>query len=150
MPPAFVSAAMSGRAPASVELILPSRPLAATQARRALDALALGDDELAAEAALLVTEVVANAVEHADGGQLRVVMTVDAEGQRLFCAVFDSSAAAPIAEDRAPREAGSDAEGGRGLHLVATLSQAWGYTRADDGKWVWFRLDRGPAAADAA
>jgi hypothetical protein len=39
------------------------------------------------------------------------------------------------------RRAGDDDEGGRGLHLVASLADRWGFRATDDGKVVWAELD---------
>jgi hypothetical protein len=39
-----------------------------------------------------------------------------------------------------PRDAGDDGEDGRGLHLVAQLSDAWGYVAAIDRLTTWFEL----------
>ena len=39
------------------------------------------------------------------------------------------------------RRARAEEEGGRGLHLVATLADRWGFRATDDGKAVWAELD---------
>jgi hypothetical protein len=49
--------------------------------------------------------------------------------------VHDTSCSPPV-----PLEARPDAEAGRGLMLVATLSTDWGYHRTSGGKAVYFTL----------
>ena len=39
------------------------------------------------------------------------------------------------------RRARANEEGGRGLHLVDTLADGWGFRATDDGKAVWAELD---------
>lgn len=81
---------------------------------------------------LLVSEVATNALVHGDG-QVRVrVLTA---GSRLRVEVSDGSSDLPV-----PRHAADDAEGGRGLALVAALSTDWGVELAEGGKTVWFEL----------
>jgi hypothetical protein len=50
-----------------------------------------------------------------------------------MCAVADASRAVPV-----PREPDFLAETGRGLHVIAALSDQWGYTNSGDmGKVIW-------------
>jgi hypothetical protein len=49
--------------------------------------------------------------------------------------IHDTSRRAPM-----PVEARADAETGRGLMLVATLSADWGFHRTSTGKAVYFTL----------
>ena len=54
-------------------------------------------------------------------------------GHRVICAVADTSKAVP-----ALRKPDFLDESGRGLHVIAALSDQWGCTTADDaGKVVW-------------
>ncbi|MCW2778415.1 MAG: domain S-box-containing protein [Frankiales bacterium] len=105
-------------------------PLARTWAREVLvdlDASALRDD-----VDLVLSELLANAVLHAPG-PARVVLERVAEGVRLE--VRDGSTTAPLR-----RESTSGATTGRGLNLVAALSQGWGVQDRPDhehGKSVW-------------
>ncbi|WP_370084247.1 ATP-binding protein [Streptacidiphilus sp. MAP12-16] len=59
---------------------------------------------------------------------------------QVVCAVSDPSAAGPVA-----READWIAESGRGLHLVDSFSQSWGWHPVAAGKVVWalFELSEG-------
>ena len=86
-------------------------------------------------AELLMTELVANVVQHV-GEPMTVRMTRGAEMIRVE--VDDSGGHLP--ESREPDLA---SEGGRGLYLVATLASRWGTDvhRANPGKTVWFELD---------
>ncbi|MEQ4715074.1 ATP-binding protein [Nonomuraea sp. B19D2] len=89
-------------------------------------------------AELLVSELVANALEHAYG---QVRLSFCAEDGLLRCAVEDENPELP-----SMRTADVDAEGGRGLFLVDALSGSWGGVRTPRGKALWFEL---PVFADA-
>jgi anti-sigma regulatory factor (Ser/Thr protein kinase) len=86
------------------------------------------------DAVLLVSELVTNSVLH---GGPPVVVAVDCDGEALQVRVRDGSSTMPE-----PREADRDAEGGRGLELVANLSADWGVDPEDGGKHVWFVLQK--------
>lgn len=86
------------------------------------------------DAVLLVSELVTNSVVH--GGPPIVVAVDCATTNGLQVRVRDGSRELPR-----PRDARSTDEGGRGLNLLAMLSDDWGVeTEADDGKQVWFVL----------
>jgi len=109
---------------------LPEDPLAARAARehvrRQLAAWRL--DELAMTTETLASELVANVVRHARGPiQLRLLRS-----RSLVCEVFDGSLTTP----RIRRAAWTD-EGGRGLQLVAALSDRWGTRYMPAGKCIW-------------
>jgi hypothetical protein len=92
---------------------------------------------LVGPSALVVSELVINAADHA-----RTVMTLQLKlgWQYLYIAVFDGVRAEPvIRRDRHP-----DKSAGNGLVLVESLSQRWGFTVRDDGKVVWAALPRSP------
>jgi DNA-binding response OmpR family regulator len=98
--------------------------------REMLDRWSLGD--LADDATLVVTELVANAIEHAHTDcQLGVART--SNGIRLE--VRDAGSGTPE-----PRPPNADAEDGRGLLIIAALSTAWGIEEAPHGKTVWVEL----------
>lgn len=82
--------------------------------------------------ALLVSEVLANAMEH---GSPPIVAAVDWDDRRLRVEISDSSADAPVQR----RPALSDA-GGRGIWLVDHNASAWGVEWTPGGKSVWFEL----------
>ncbi|MCX4907447.1 SpoIIE family protein phosphatase [Streptomyces sp. NBC_00878] len=109
---------------------LPEDPVAAGQARshirRRLAEWQL--DELVTTTELLASELVGNVVRHARGPlRLRLVRS-----RSLICEVSDGSLTTP----RMRRARDTD-EGGRGLQLVAALSQRWGVRYTLDGKCIW-------------
>ncbi|WP_392750253.1 ATP-binding protein [Streptomyces sp. LN590] len=116
-------------------LYLPACKRSVGQARRALAALVPAGD-VADNGKLLVSEVVANAVEHTGSDQVRVLFDHDDASGELVCAVRDSSTHTPVATGAADM----DSEHGRGLHLIDTLADAWGYLPDSHGKWIWFSL----------
>jgi two-component sensor histidine kinase len=92
-------------------------------------------------ATLIITELVANVIDHA-----HTIMTVRVtlRGQGLHLAVHDGSSRPPVlrAPDSAERR-------GLGLQLVAATSADWGHTPDDDGggKVVWATVSAQPAGA---
>ena len=84
-------------------------------------------------AVLLTSELVTNAIRHEAGGT--VMLTITCICDQLRVDVHDTSRRAPM-----PVEARADAETGRGLMLVATLSADWGFHRTSTGKAVYFTL----------
>lgn len=86
-----------------------------------------------AEAALLVVnELVTNALVH---GRSPVELQLRRTRTRLYVEVTDASGHLPRR-----RQAGAEDEGGRGLQLVASLSERWGVRPVGDGKSVWAAL----------
>ncbi|NGO40611.1 ATP-binding protein [Streptomyces ureilyticus] len=83
-------------------------------------------------AALLATELFTNAVRHARGRSVRVIID-RIEADRIYVAVVD----------RAPRqlpelrEARPDDIGGRGLALVDEMADRWGYDLMGSGRTPW-------------
>ena len=107
-------------------------PRAVPQARQAVaDALnAAGFPEW--PATLLVSELAANAVDHAHTEfEICVVLA-----GRVRIEVRDASPAMPSVQPVDP-----DRERGRGLHLVSRVAADWGVHAARRGKTVWFELD---------
>jgi hypothetical protein len=88
---------------------------------------------------LLSSEVIANAVQHT-GAPCAVLMRWT--GVRLRVEVTDVGLELP-----APRRGAEDAEGGRGLLLVASMAADWGSTPLVAGKVVWFEVE--PSAPTA-
>ncbi|MGW3100029.1 ATP-binding protein [Streptomyces sp. NPDC001102] len=89
-------------------------------------------DEAGDTAALVLTELFANAVRHARGQCVRVI--INRPGQdRIYVAVVD----------REPRhlpelrEVGPDDIGGRGLALVEEMADRWGYDLMGNGRHWW-------------
>ncbi|MFI5908025.1 ATP-binding protein [Dactylosporangium sp. NPDC051541] len=122
--------------PRRVELALPALPAATASARELVDQACTTWrlPHLADTAALIVTELVANAVEHA-GTPIRV--TVALRDRHLHLAVRDES---PLPLERS----GEDEEPGRGLLIVEGMASAWGCLHTAGGKVVWATLRREP------
>jgi PAS domain S-box-containing protein len=121
---------------------LPTDPAAVSDARRKVtERLAewgIGDAAYVTE--LVVSELVTNAIRHA-GGPIRLRLILD---RTLTCEVSDGSGTAPHL-----RRARAFDEGGRGLLLVAQLTQAWGTRHTGTGKIIWAEqtlLDQSPPA----
>jgi two-component sensor histidine kinase len=82
-------------------------------------------------AALIITELVSNVVDHA-----HTVMTIEVahRDSHLYLAVHDGASTPPVPNDLAG-DAG--ALRGRGLMVVAAVATTWGYHQNNDGKTVW-------------
>ncbi|CAM5390795.1 non-specific serine/threonine protein kinase OS=Streptomyces glaucescens OX=1907 GN=SGLAU_18720 PE=3 SV=1 [Streptomyces glaucescens] len=140
--PSAVSSAASCALPARFEAVRDARQFT----RRTLDQWDLGDrfDDVC----LVVSELVTNALRHAVPGTPRtpgqdapVRLHLMRWTERLVCAVRDPSNDSPVA-----READDfSAESGRGLFLVDSFCDSWGWhplAGTLSGKVVWalFRL----------
>jgi two-component sensor histidine kinase len=92
-------------------------------------------------AALLVSELVTNAVRHAGGREFVVEVREFPEEQRLWVGVTDTDAGLPVL-----RTPDVTAEHGRGIQLVSTLADRWGARRRrfSSEKTVWFELTYTP------
>lgn len=93
--------------------------------------------ELTATATLVATELVANVVRHA---HTTMRFTLGMRDGRVIMAVRDGSLRMPRTLDPALTDTG-----GRGLHLVRDLTDAWGVLPTTDGKVVWSQLTTGAA-----
>ena len=88
------------------------------------------DGERLDDAALVLSELVGNAVRHAEGEVMQVRLR--RTGDLLRIAVHDRSPVHP-----APRDASLDDESGRGMMIIEALSHSWGWEPRADGKVVW-------------
>ena len=86
------------------------------------------------DAGLLVTELVANVVDHVDG-EASFTVEVSLSGEWLRLAVVDGSAIRPIV-----RQLDAGSMRGRGLWMVEAIADRWGAEDHDGGKRVWFEL----------
>ena len=87
-------------------------------------------------ALLLTSELVTNAVRHEAGHRAQaVVLDINCSHGRFRVDVHDTSRSLPAVAD-----VPADAETGRGLLLVETLSDEWGFYRTPAGKAVYFTL----------
>ncbi|AUH40589.1 ATP-binding protein [Streptomyces sp. CMB-StM0423] len=120
----------------SFELV--ARAAAAAEARahvrRLLDGWRLGGDACDA-AQLVISELVTNAVLHASGGRIVCRLALRPPGVRLEVRDQGGSYGVPI-----HTVAGPEDECGRGLGLVAALSEAWGTEPSGPGFAVWATL----------
>lgn len=99
-------------------------------------------DHLIDSAALGVTELLSNVHRHAEPDkQCKVELVL--HRNRLVVSVHDNDPRLP-----SPRGASASDTGGRGLALVASLSEKWGVRpHKDGGKVVWFTLAASAPAA---
>jgi Histidine kinase-like ATPase domain len=98
-----------------------------------------GAAERCDDIAVVVSELLANALRHARPAAAcpragwPVQLGLLQRGRCVTCAVADPSRAAPV-----PREPEHLGESGRGLHVIAALSDRWGFiTAGDGGKVIW-------------
>ena len=103
--------------------------------------------DVADTVALCVDELAANAVNHTPhtvGGSTRgFLVGLTLTGSAVRVEVHDAGTALPVLQ-----QATDDAEGGRGLLLVAALSRTWGsYPREQIGKVVWCEVSCAYAVA---
>jgi anti-sigma regulatory factor (Ser/Thr protein kinase) len=115
---------------------LPFDARAAGAAREVLRGLLLawGREHQIDDAAVVVSELVTNAVQHAgERGLLRLELRVTDEVLRLELA--DGSSVRPMA-----REIVDSEERGRGMHIVDALTARWGVETHGEGKRVWVEL----------
>ncbi|MEU0206664.1 SpoIIE family protein phosphatase [Streptomyces canus] len=113
---------------------VPADPAAVAETRKNTrrQLAAWGLDEAAFVTELVVSELVTNAIRY--GGapiQLRLI-----RDRNLICEVSDASSTAPHL-----RRARTFDEGGRGLLLIAQLTQGWGTRQTYDGKTIWAEQD---------
>ena len=84
-------------------------------------------------AALLTSELVTNAIRHEAGET--IMLAVSCASGQFRVDVHDTSCFLPI-----PVHGPADAEAGRGLMLVSSLSSQWGFYPTPAGKAVYFTL----------
>ena len=114
-------------------------PRAARDLLRGMATQAGCDESRVEQAALLVSELVTNAVLHGRTDVVRLALAVD--DRTVEVAVHDRSPERPVVGVAEP----SDLHG-RGLLLVERLADAWGVSPLPEvggggaGKAVWFRL----------
>lgn len=99
----------------------------------------LGRAQLIDDAVLVASELASNAVLHADG---IVRVSVTEHGDTVRIAVHDRTRVPPVIARQS-----LEAMTGRGLRLVASLSNEWGAEPTKGGKSVWADLAEGHAAS---
>jgi anti-sigma regulatory factor (Ser/Thr protein kinase) len=123
---------------------LAAGPSAAAEARRQVRAaVCTWDIPVDPDVAVLLTsELVTNAIRHEVSGTITLAVTCSRDQLRVD--VYDTSRSLPMVV-----EAAVDAETGRGLMLVATLSAEWGFYCTPAGKAVYFALALQPGLAES-
>jgi anti-sigma regulatory factor (Ser/Thr protein kinase) len=120
-------------------VVVPHHAAGARQARHRFTAALSGalTETFLADAVAVMAELVGNAVRHAtplDGGVVRVAWRLRPDAVEIRVTDGGSTTA--------PERLDADAEApdGRGLTIVAALSDAWGVDRDGLGQCVWARL----------
>ena len=120
------------RRPESARITLPRSPASVGTARRFIEARTAAwsfPEAAGSQLVLIGSELVTNAVLHARTG---LTLTLELRDERVRISVKDRSRAAATLRRYQP-----DALTGRGLGVVAALSDSWGISAAPDGKVVW-------------
>lgn len=95
-------------------------------------------EEVVETVALLVSELVTNAITHAQPPiRCAALVSNRAGSTTVRVEVCDGSSTPPVL-----REPALDAESGRGLHLIEKLSSRWGWHPTEHGKCTYFEIDR--------
>ncbi|MEU1800605.1 ATP-binding protein [Streptomyces sp. NPDC019937] len=117
--------------------VLPRVPESAEVARRLVRAAlaAWGQEELIEDAALVVTELVSNAVRHAPLSVIRVIVTRPTD-TLIRVGVVDRAHSVPLLRT----DSNGDDTRGRGLLLVEAYTDQWGTEVYPWGKQVWGEL----------
>ncbi|MGW0787944.1 SpoIIE family protein phosphatase [Streptomyces sp. NPDC002911] len=113
---------------ASWDLAADPAVVATARKRASAQLLAWGLDDAVFTTELVVSELVTNAIRYG-GDPIRLRLIRDTA---LICEVFDGSSTAPHL-----RRARIFDEGGRGLLLVASLTERWGTRYTGTGKTIW-------------
>lgn len=122
-----------------IAFTLPSTPYSVQMARfyvrAALSHHGLGG--YTEDAELVTSEIVTNAIRHADAQQIGLEVTSLGGAEAVAIVVTDTSPVPPI-----KRDLSVDSECGRGLDIVAALSARWGWRPKEGGKAVFAILTR--------
>jgi anti-sigma regulatory factor (Ser/Thr protein kinase) len=132
------SRAAGGDVTCSRRLSLPAAAQAPGLARRATceTLLSWGIEHLQETAALLVSELVTNAVQHTQTGSRTIVLRLDIAPTTLRIEVKDTDP-----RWMQPRRRADVDETGFGLVLVEALARGWGLRHTAAGKAVWAELE---------
>jgi anti-sigma regulatory factor (Ser/Thr protein kinase) len=108
--------------------------------RTALEYRGLG--HYASEAAIITSELVTNAIQHASNadpatGKIGVTLMRTWDGEAISVVVTDSSTVPPV-----KRQTTASSEHGRGLQIVEALSAHWGWNHERGGKAVYAILTK--------
>lgn len=117
--------------------IFPGEPQAVTAARRFVrETLIDLPPEIVDHAELMASELATNCVRHA---RTEFELSIDLE-EPVRIELSDTGGGHPRA--LSPTQLDST---GRGLQIVAALSESWGVVPNNNGKTVWFTLHSAPA-----
>jgi anti-sigma regulatory factor (Ser/Thr protein kinase) len=131
-------ATRSARRPETARIALPRTAASVGAARRFIQARTAAwsfPEPAGSQLVLIGSELVTNAVLHA---RTELTLTLELRGVRVRISVMDGSQAPATL-----RHYQADALTGRGLAVVAALSDRWGISAAPDGKVVWAEVDGG-------
>jgi anti-sigma regulatory factor (Ser/Thr protein kinase) len=133
---------VAGPSAVTQHLKLDPVPASVGVARRFVrDVLGSVDEDQLDTLMLLASELVTNAILHA---HTPVELGLCVDGDRALVCVADRLATSgPLV----PRNHSGDRPGGRGLALVADLSDDWGTMNVTGGKTVWFTMPLTRSAA---
>ncbi len=110
-------------------------PASAPAARHfVIDVSGIEDAETLFRLSTLTSELVSNAILHA---RTSFTVSVLPRSKRIRVSVTDGSALPPVPQSLAP-----DHPTGRGLRIVESLADHWGFSPDTSGKTVWFELGR--------
>ena len=131
-------ATRSERRPRTARIALPRSPASVGEARRFIQARTAAwsvPEPAGSQLVLIGSELVTNAVLHA---RTELAVTLELRDGRVRIGVTDRSQAPATL-----RHYQADAMTGRGLGVVAALSDRWGISAAPDGKVVWAEVVAG-------
>jgi anti-sigma regulatory factor (Ser/Thr protein kinase) len=118
--------------------MFPAEPQSVGEARAWLVAVASGlvSEDRLSNLALVVSEIVTNAVLHGDpAGKIKLAATPKSD---YLCVQVTDGGAGFVPR---PGAMASDTNGGFGLFLVERLTRRWGLTRENGATRVWFEFD---------
>jgi anti-sigma regulatory factor (Ser/Thr protein kinase) len=123
--------------PQLIAFMLPSIPASVPIARFHIRAALTFQrlEEYADDAAIITSELVTNAIQHASGdgtATVRVTLLRVWNPEAVTVVVTDSSPEGPVT-----RTVPDGSERGRGLRIVNELSNCWGWNPEDGGKAVY-------------
>lgn len=122
--------------PAHENVTLEPEPTSSRRARAAVTEWlrGIGHPEYSETAALVVAELVANAIKH---GGSHIELDLATADDTIRIAVFDS---AVTTNEIAPQSPDPESQHGRGLAMVDQLVTRWGRDDAPNGKTVWAEI----------
>lgn len=122
------------------EAVFDGRPEAMVEVRRLLTWMLAGFGDRVDDAVTCIAELATNALKFSRTGRGgKFTVEVDIDLAAVTVAVRDQGGATSVPH-RSPMS--PEATGGRGLHIVAELSDKYGFDRTADGWSSWFTILR--------